>query len=336
MCGMATPQPTSTAPVRASISVIVPSFNGARFIAEALDSILEQTLPIEQIIVVDDGSTDDTGKVVARYKNRRIQYIPRPHEGIASACNAGLDAARGEFVTFLHAGDRWSPAFAERMHDFLAADPGIACAFGNFAHLDEATGKMLGDQFRFYPEIKRPVLLRDAPNAHGRIPKEKAFGALVACSDIPAYLQVMMFRRSAIESLRFEPALGQGANTSFALQAFMRGMVVFTDEVLAIVRQPSDKDVLDLAVPKLGGLQAIASHVTRERDVAPYQERLIKAHIDAALSLMKRGQVRAGLRTYKQAFQFKGSGLRKFKGSMRMFVALPRGLATPAPIRKEP
>jgi GT2 family glycosyltransferase len=336
MRGMATPQPTSTSQPRASISVIVPSYNAGRLLAEALDSILEQTLPIEQIIVVDEGSTHDTAKLVARYTNRRIQYIQRPHEGIASACNAGLDAARGEFITFLHAGDRWSPAFAERMHDFLAADPGIACAFGNFAHLDEVSGKMLGDQFRFYPEIRRPVLLRDAPNAHGRIPKEKAFGALVACSDIPAYLQVMMFRRSAIENLRFEPALGQGADTSFALQAFMRGMVVFTDEVLAIVRQPGENDALNLAVPRLGGLQAIAPHVTRERDVAPYQQRLIKARIDAALSLMKRGQVRAGLRTFKQAFQFKGSRLRKFKGSMRMFAALPRGLAAPAPIRKEP
>lgn len=324
---MATPEPTSTPRPQASISVIVPSYNCGRLIAEALDSILEQTLSVEQIIVVDDGSTDDTANVVGRYENRRIQYIHRPHEGMASACNAGLEGARGEFITFLYAGDRWSPTFAERMHDFLAEDPGIACAFSNFVHLDDSTGKMLGDQFELYPEIKRPVLLRDAPNAHGRIPKERAFGALVACSDIPAYLQVMMFRRSAIENLRFEPALGQGADTSFALQAFMRGMVVFTDEVLAIVRQPTGKGAPDLAVPKLSGLKALAPHVTRDRDVAPYQERLIKAHIDAALSLMKRGQVRAGLRTYKEAFNFPGSGLRKFKGSLRLFAALPQGLA---------
>lgn len=324
---MATPEPTSTPRPKASISVILPSYNCGRLIAEALDSILEQTLRIEQIIVVDDGSTDDTATVVGRYKDRRIQYIPRSHEGTASACNAGLDAARGELITFLYAGDRWSPTFAERMHDFLAEDPGIACAFGNFVHLDASTGKMLGDQFELYPEIKRPVLLRDAPNAHGRIPKERAFGALVTCSDIPAYLQVMMFRRSAIENLRFEPALGSGAETSFALQAFMRGMVVFTDEVLAIVRQPGGRAAPDLSVPKLGGLKALAPHVTRERDVAPYRERLIKAHIDAALSLMKRGQVRAGLHTYKEAFKFPGSGLRKFKGSLRLFAALPQGLA---------
>jgi len=326
---MATPEPTSTPRPQASISVIVPSYNCGRLIAEALDSILAQTLPIAQIIVIDDGSTDDTATVVKRFQNKRIQYIHRPHEGLASACNAGLEAARGELITFLYAGDRWSPAFAERMHDFLLEDPGIACCFGNFVHLDDSTGKMIGDQFSHYPEIKRPVLLRDAPHAHGRIPKEKAFGALVACSDIPAYLQVMMFRRSALESLRFEPSLGPGADTSFVLQAFMRGMVVFTDEVLAIVRQPPDKAGADqnLAVDKLRGLKAVAPHVTRDRDLAPYQQRLIKAHLDAALALMKRGQVRAGLRTYKEALQFPGSGLRKFQGSLRLMAALPRGLA---------
>ncbi|WP_161966034.1 glycosyltransferase family 2 protein [Steroidobacter cummioxidans] len=326
---MATPEPTSAPRPRASISVIVPSYNCGTRIGEALDSILEQTVGVEQIIVVDDGSTDDTATVVGRYKNARIQYIQRPHEGMASACNAGLDAARSEFVTFLYAGDRWSPAFAERMHDYLTADPGIACAFSNFVHLDDSTGKMLGDQFSHYPEIKRPVLLRDAPNAHGRIPQERAFGALVSCSDIPAYLQVMMFRRSAIENLRFEPSLGPGADTSFALQAFMRGMIVFTDEVLALVRNPTREDALSegaLPVHTLNGLKALAPHVTRERDVTPYRERLSKAHIDAALSLMKAGQARAALRTYRGAFQFPGLRMRKFRGFLRLLVGLPRGL----------
>lgn len=326
---MATPEPTTAPRPRASISVIVPSYNCGTLIAEAIDSILAQTVRIEQIIVVDDGSTDDTAKVVDGYQNARIQYVKRPHEGMASACNAGLDAARGEFITFLHAGCRWSPAFAERMHDYLIEDPGIACVFSNFVHLDNSTGKMLGDQFSHYPEIKRPVLLRDAPNAHGRIPKERAFGALVSCSDIPAYLQVMMFRRSAIENLRFEPSLGPGADTSFALQAFMRGMVVFTDEVLALVREPTREGAPSqdaLPVHKLNGLKALAPHVTRERDVTPYRERLSKAHLDAALSLMKAGQARAALRTYRGAFQFPGSKMRKFQGSLRLLVALPRGL----------
>lgn len=326
---MSTPEPTSAPRPQASISVIVPSYNCGGLLAEALDSILAQTLPVEQIIVVDDGSTDNTAEVVGRYQDPRIQYLRRQHAGLATACNVGLDAARGEYVTFLHPDDRWSPAFVERMHDYLAEDPAIACAFSNFVHLDDSTGKMLGDQFRHYPEIKRPVLLRDAPHAHGRIPKERAFGALVSCSDIPAYLQVMMFRRSAIENLRFEPNLGRGADTTFALQAFLQGMVVFTDEILAIVRRHDRKATLDqgdLAAQRLAGLKALAPQVTRERDLRPYQERLSKAHLDAAVSLMKAGHARAGFRAYRDAFKLPGLGLRKFQGSLRLLAALPQGL----------
>ena len=318
---MTTPEPTATPRPQAPISVIVPSYNGGKHLAEALDSILAQSLPVKQILIIDDGSTDNTAEIVGRYQDRRIQFVRQQHAGIVAACNAGLDAARGEFVTFLHPDDRWSAEFVERMHDYLAEDPGIACAFSNFVHLDEATGKMLGDQFRHYPEIKRPVLLRDAPNAHGRIPQEKSFGALVSCSDIPAYLQVTMFRRSALEGLRLEPKLEGGADTVFALQTFMRGMVVFTDEVLAIVRHGRT-----LATQQLDGLKALAPHVTRERDQRPYQERLIRAHIDAALSLMKSGRVRAGFSAYRGSFQFAGLGLRKFQGSLRLLAALPQGL----------
>lgn len=323
---MAETEPTSNIRTQASISVIVPSYNCGSLIGEALESILAQSLPVDQIIVIDDGSTDNTAQVVGRYKYPRIQYIRQRHEGLASARNAGLDAARGEFITFLNADDRWSPAFVERMHDFLAEDPATACVFSNFAHTDPETGKILGDQFQHYPEIKRPVLLRDAPHAHARIPKEKAFGALVTCSDIPAYLQVMMFRRSAIGELRFDPRLERGADTTFVLKAFMAGMVIFTDEVLALVPR-HDPARGDRAVHTLNGLKALAPDVTRERDVQPYQERLIKAHLDAALAQTRHGRVRAGLRTFREAFKLPGSGGRKLQGSLRMLLALPRGLA---------
>ncbi len=175
---MSTPEPTSTPRPQASISVIVPSYNGGTSIAEA--RLHPRPDPAGQA----DHRSSTTARPItprkwsAATKSKRIQYLRGPHEGLATACNAGLEAARGEFVTFLHAGDRWSPTFVERMYDYLSEDPGIACAFSNFVHLDDATGKMLGDQFRHYPEIKRPVLLKDAPHAHGRIPKERAFGAL--------------------------------------------------------------------------------------------------------------------------------------------------------------
>lgn len=314
---------------QASISVIVPTFDSARFIGEALDSILAQTLQPEQIIVVDDGSTDNTAEVVARYKDRRIQYIRQPHAGVASARNTGLDAARGEYIAFLDADDRWRPIYVEMMHAYLSEDPAAASVFGNFVRFQHSTGKLLGEQFHLYPEIKRPALLKDAPYAHGRIPREKAFSALVACADIPAYTQVMMFRRSMIQNVRFEPSLWLGQDINFALKAFLAGGVIFTDALLAEVRRhdanaASDPD--EMVIHRLNGLKALEPHVTRDSDRRAYRERLVKAHIDAAVCQTRIGQVRAGLRTWRDMFSVPGSALLKIRGSLRVLLALPRGL----------
>lgn len=315
---------------RAPVSVIVPSYNCGHFIAHAIDSILGQTVEPEQIIVVDDGSTDETELVVRRYKHARIEYIKQTHAGVAAARNTGLNAARCEFVTFLNADDRWGPELIERLHGFLAEEPTAVCAFSNFVLFKHETGKIVRDQFQSYPELRRPVLLRDVPTAFARIPRERAFSALVVCNEIPAYTQVMMFRRASIESLRFDPTLVLGADINFALQAFLQGGVIFTDEVLAEVRlhdTSATRDAAETAVHKLDGLKALAPHVTRTVDLAAYRDRLVKAHIDTALSQTNAGRVRAGLRSYRDSLRIPGSRLRKIKGSMRLVLALSRGLA---------
>jgi glycosyltransferase involved in cell wall biosynthesis len=314
----------------APVSVIVPTYNHGRFIADAIDSILAQSVEPEQIIVVDDGSTDETELVVRRYKDARIEYIKQTHAGVAAARNTGLNAARREFVTFLDADDRWGPEFIERLHGFLAEDPTAACAFANFVWFNHETGKIVRDQFPSYPELHRPVLLRGVPTAFARIPKERAFNALVACDEIPSYTQVMMFRRSAIESLRFDPTLVLGDDTNFALQTFLQGGVIFTDEVLAEVRLYDTKATVDAdtAIHKLNGLKALAPSVTRTVDLAAYRDRLVKAHIDAALYQTNTGRVRAGLRSYRDGLRVPGSALRKIKGSLRLVLALPKGLAS--------
>lgn len=313
---------------RAPVSVIVPSYNCGRFIADAIDSILKQTVLPEQIVIVDDGSTDETELVVRRYDDPRIQYIKQTHAGLAAARNTGLNAARCEFVTFLHADDRWGPELIERLHGFIAEDPTVVCAFSNFVFFKHETGKIVSDQFQSYPELHRPVLLRNVPTAFARIPQERAFGALVICNEIPAYMQVMMFRRAPIESLRFDPTLGVGDDIHFALQTFLLGAVIFTDEVLAEVRLYEPKlDAADTAVHKLKALRALAPHVTRTVDIATYQDRLVKAHMDAASYQMNAGRVRAGFRSFRDSLRIPGSGLRKLKGATRLVLAVPRGLA---------
>jgi glycosyltransferase involved in cell wall biosynthesis len=90
----------------ALISCIVPVYNGEKYLAEAIESVLKQDYESTEIIVVDDGSTDRTGAVAARY-SKRLRYLRQTNAGPGAARNLGIDAAAGEFVAFLDADDLW-------------------------------------------------------------------------------------------------------------------------------------------------------------------------------------------------------------------------------------
>ena len=89
------------------ISCVIPCYNGERFLGAALDSVIAQTLPPAEIIVVDDGSTDGSTADVAANYGSRVTYLRQDNAGPAAARNRGLACARGDFVAFLDADDLW-------------------------------------------------------------------------------------------------------------------------------------------------------------------------------------------------------------------------------------
>jgi glycosyltransferase involved in cell wall biosynthesis len=93
--------------VAGMVSIIIPSFNRADIIGDTLQSVLGQTYSNFEIIVVDDGSTDDTAATVGSFADERIRYFYKPNGGLSAARNSGLDRARGEFIAFLDSDDVW-------------------------------------------------------------------------------------------------------------------------------------------------------------------------------------------------------------------------------------
>ena len=91
------------------VSIIMPAFNGGIFIEQAINSVLKQTYSDWELIVVDDGSTDDTATIVAGYDDDRIRYIYQENRGQASALNRGLQLARGDYITTLDTDDWFTP-----------------------------------------------------------------------------------------------------------------------------------------------------------------------------------------------------------------------------------
>jgi glycosyltransferase involved in cell wall biosynthesis len=105
--------------------VVIPTYNYGRFVVEAIDSALAQSDQPLEIIVVDDGSTDDTPSLLQRYRER-IRYIRQENRGLSAARNTGIREARGEWIAFLDSDDLWHPHKLERTAAAIAAYPDIS------------------------------------------------------------------------------------------------------------------------------------------------------------------------------------------------------------------
>ncbi len=112
-----------------SISVLVPCYNAARYLADALDSALGQSPRPAEVIVVDDGSTDRSAEVARRYA-ADVVCVRQPNLGISAARNRALSLARGGMLAFLDADDVWPPGSLAVRHAALCADAALGCVFG--------------------------------------------------------------------------------------------------------------------------------------------------------------------------------------------------------------
>jgi glycosyltransferase involved in cell wall biosynthesis len=122
------------------VSVVIPAYNAARWIAETLESVLAQTFQDFEVIVVDDGSTDDTAAIVARFA--RARYIRKQSGGPASARNVGIRAAQGEYVAFVDSDDLWSPDKLRLQIDLLRQS-GVAWVYCDAYAFDDETRRTL-------------------------------------------------------------------------------------------------------------------------------------------------------------------------------------------------
>jgi glycosyltransferase involved in cell wall biosynthesis len=104
------------------VSVIIPTYNREGSLTRAIESVLEQTYRNFELIVIDDGSTDDTSRIIKKYK-KKIRYFSQLHSGVSSARNLGLEKSEGAWVAFLDSDDYWLPQKLTRQMECLAEHP---------------------------------------------------------------------------------------------------------------------------------------------------------------------------------------------------------------------
>ncbi len=123
------------------VFVVVPSYNHVRFVEKCLRSVMAQTVPPMKLLVIDDGSNDDSPKTIARVLQDcsfPCDLIVRPNRGLTATLNEGLKRSSGRYFTYLGSDDVWLPSFLESRVSTLARRPAAVLAYGNAYSIDEA------------------------------------------------------------------------------------------------------------------------------------------------------------------------------------------------------
>ncbi|MBM3181566.1 MAG: glycosyltransferase family 2 protein [Chloroflexi bacterium] len=128
------------------ISIIIPVYNGERYLAQAIESVLAQTYRPIEIIIVDDGSTDESARVAQQFPMR---YGFQPHSGPGTARNRGVEQARGEFLAFLDADDLWMPEKLAWQIATFAARPELDAVFGQVEQFNSPDADATAPPARF-------------------------------------------------------------------------------------------------------------------------------------------------------------------------------------------
>ncbi len=202
------------------VSVIIPTYNMGVFVGEAIHSALNQTHDNLELIVVDDGSTDHTAEVVARFGSA-ISYVKQANAGVNAARNHGVRLARGEFLAFLDADDLWLPTKIERQLR-LATGPNGA--------------KMVGCGYSVRDQTGKHVILdvvRRSFSSHASLKK-----ALLICQIIPGSGSGVLLHRSCIETVGpFDETLRVAEDWDMWLRVVQHYNARFVDEILVIIRK---------------------------------------------------------------------------------------------------
>ncbi|MBN8657994.1 MAG: glycosyltransferase family 2 protein [Anaerolineae bacterium] len=254
------------------ISLVIPAYNRADLIAETIESALNQTWPFSEIIVVDDGSTDNTSAVLATYADQ-IVVIPTTNNGVQAARNIGIAAAKNELITLCDSDDLLEPMLAETMARFFKEHHQHDICYCNFTTFDKH--KSYSDK------------LSQAPNGYfdGAIEVDKHF--LTAIPDLyqrmlefqPLFQSGLTFKKTFFNTiggydLRFK---GIGAEDwEFTLRAVACGNIALCTLPFTRVRRHPGNDSANAMHMNIGEAEILEFGLQNHPNAEKYQEKIVK------------------------------------------------------------
>lgn len=312
------------------VSVIIPAYNAAAFISEAVTSVLTQDFSDFELIVINDGSSDATGDILDRFSDPRLRVIHQKNCGLAVTRNLGIASARADIISFLDADDRWRPGKLSSDMAILDAAPEVGIVFTNFVRFEEE-GRFLADQFTFYPELQEMPSIRMVPDSVFRIPGT-AFDSMVGMGEFPAFHSGLTYRREAIGERRFLPVIRDEnrviiclEDVDFFLSVCLRTSIAFQSEPLVEMRRHADNSTADyhsVTFAKLNSLQRLADtdpmSAERRRKL---EERIAREWVSVGYWHLRNRRKRKALSAFLEA-----AGRGRRLSALRGFLALLTGI----------
>lgn len=210
------------------ISAVIPAYNSARFIAAAVTSINAQTTAIDEIIIIDDGSTDNTEQIVADLPGN-IVYVKQPNQGPSAARNRGIEMAKGDWIAFLDADDQWTPDKIARQRQTLETYPSLHLIAGDMAEIDNQD-KVIVDSV-----LAKHHLLDTFKTMAGK-PIPNALSQLVKKNFIPTGT-VLAKRGTLMEAGLFNPEIRFGEDLELWAKIAAQHPITCLPDVLMLRRQ---------------------------------------------------------------------------------------------------
>jgi glycosyltransferase involved in cell wall biosynthesis len=214
-------QPCGKIGQMATVDIIIPAFNAAKYLPAALESVSSQTFEDWQILLVDDGSTDNTAEVVAPFLDRfgsKIRFIRQNNRGLPAARNVAIQASTAEFLALLDADDVWLPCRLSESLKAFAERPQVGLAYGLVTHIDQE-GR-LGGTFE-----------GNRRNAEGRI------APYIYMRKVELPCPTVTFRRRCIDEVGiFDETMRATEDRDLWLRIALRYEVAFVPKVIAYYR----------------------------------------------------------------------------------------------------
>ncbi|MBL1265000.1 glycosyltransferase family 2 protein [Methylomicrobium sp. RS1] len=249
-----------------NISAIIPAYNSAEFIADAVRSILMQTHPVLEIIVVDDGSTDATAEIVVNLPGP-IKYIKQQNQGPSAARNTGIKAAGGDWIAFLDADDQWTTDKIEKQINLLKTYPSLALIAGDMTEIDHE------DRIITQSVLAKHNLLEKFQHLNGKaIPN--ALSELVTKNFIPTGT-VLVNKTTLIEAGLFNQTIRFGEDLELWARIATKYPISCIPEILMLRRQHGNNAtqmtaaLLDDLVKVMQSIKKTASQELKAQRINP-------------------------------------------------------------------